>query len=505
MPETAKYPGALEPGNAYVSEERDEDYNDYLDFLDDKYIDDDYLMPQDWHFTEGERILAPNSQTGTVTCMQRAAVEISTVDGAFWYRWHDVIKIFQLGDYVEVVGGEFCGRHGFVQDVGDAIFIDVMEGQYSKSVREMLIHRNSATIISLPTTSNNFAVSPEEIARRMYTGRVPWQGLRILVLSATAESRKRHFNLLDTTSRPGTGGQSHSADIHKGKVGKVLDVGVNQTTASRLRVCIRLEQSYSAVHNYRDIWVDYNEVVEETTGLPLRFYQLLHQSQLAFLPSREYRRMRKEHENIARGQLLAAQVALRLQRTSPSPPRSTTPPHEGTSEDLGTGNAWDVTAPDPPDPAMYHWSRHPALNQRELQVNIQGKSQPQKVRLEPSGAKSIMKVIFRTTLTEVRDLTRVTPLQPTVCDFHRWVVIQGPHIGKYVRGICYVQGSNPILWTVREITCAEHGHDLLVGEPFNVHNTDLCQAADSQATLDINNQWAQSIREAPMKLKKRKL
>ncbi len=50
---------------------------------------------------------------------------------------------------------------------------------------------------------------------------------------------------------------------------------------------------------------------------------------------------------------------------------------------------------------------------------------------------------------------------------------------------------NRFLWTVQEITLAKHEHDSLVGEAFNVHNTDLCQVADSQETLDINNQWAQ--------------
>ncbi len=112
--------------------------------------------------------------------------------------------------------------------------------------------------------------------------------------------------------------------------------------------------------------------------------------------------------------------------------------------------------------------------------------------------------MFRMTLTDVGSLTSVNPVELMVQDFHRWVVIHGAHIGKYIRGICYVQGSKPILWTVWEITLAKHEHNSLIGEAFNVHNTDLCQVADSQETLDINNQWAQGIREAPTKLKKGK-
>ncbi len=115
-----------------------------------------------------------------------------------------------------------------------------------------------------------------------------------------------------------------------------------------------------------------------------------------------------------------------------------------------------------------------------------------------------MKLIFRTTVTDIHNVMGVMPLEPTMRDFHCWMVIYGPHIGKHVHGIRYVQGSKPVLWTVQEITLAEHEHDSLTGKAFNVHNTDLCQVADSQKTLDINNQWAQSICKAPTKLKKRK-
>ncbi len=115
-----------------------------------------------------------------------------------------------------------------------------------------------------------------------------------------------------------------------------------------------------------------------------------------------------------------------------------------------------------------------------------------------------MKLVFRTMVTDIDNVMGVTPLEPTVRDFHCWMVIYGPHIGKYVRGIHYVQGSKPVLWTVREIALAEHEHNSLIGKAFNVRNTELCQVADSQQTFDINNQWAQSVCKAPIKLKRAK-
>ncbi|KAK0437468.1 hypothetical protein EV421DRAFT_1738939 [Armillaria borealis] len=224
-------------------EERGQDYNDDLE----------------WHFSEGEPVLVPNSTMGIVTCMQSTAVEINTADGPLWYRWYDIIKYYQLGDYVEVVGGEMQGRHGFVQGVDDENFINIMEGHYSQGVREMTVHRNLSRIISPPTRSSSFGLSPEEMAKRMHTGRVPWQGLCVLVLPSTGQSKKQCFDQLEKLSS-----LSHEADVHKGKIRTVLDVGINQVMASGLRICVHLEQNYSAVHTYRDIWVDYDKVVEET-------------------------------------------------------------------------------------------------------------------------------------------------------------------------------------------------------------------------------------------------
>ncbi len=172
--------------------------------------------------------------------------------------------------------------------------------------QDMVVHCNLARIISPPTMSISFVLSPEEMAKQMHTGTVPWQGLHILVLPSTVQSKKRCFDQLEKPSNLG-----HEVDVHKGKIRTVLDIGINQAMACGLSVCVCLEQNYCAVHAYQDIWVDYNEVVEEMyvhgleipsrysvtnlvyhrTGLPLRFYQPLHHSQWALLPSHKYRRM----------------------------------------------------------------------------------------------------------------------------------------------------------------------------------------------------------------------
>ncbi|KAK0197658.1 hypothetical protein F5146DRAFT_1130531 [Armillaria mellea] len=250
-------------GSDYDEEQAGERGND-ANVLGNGYTNADLVKPPEWHFTEGETVLGPSSIMGVVTRMQSTAVEIEIADGPVWCRWYDIVKYYELGNYVEVVGGEMRGRHGFVQGVNDENFIDIMEGHSSKGQRDLLVHRNLARIIPPPTVSNTFVLPPEEMAKKMHTGPVPWHRIQILVLPAAAQSKKRRFDHLNKPSHLG-----READVHKGKVGTVLDVGINQATASGLSVCVRLEQTYSAVHAYQAVWVDYDEVVEETTPITI--------------------------------------------------------------------------------------------------------------------------------------------------------------------------------------------------------------------------------------------
>ncbi|KAK0215559.1 hypothetical protein IW262DRAFT_1465253 [Armillaria fumosa] len=430
-------------------------------------------MPKHWYFCEGDVILANSMTLGTVKRIQRTAMEIEIEGvGRHWYAWLEVIKMFHLGDYVEVFAGEHKGRSGFMQGIHDPVLVDILQGAASKGVGQIEVHHNSVAAVTPLQNTHTLVDSPEEISWRMRTGKVPWMGLHVLVLPAVERPKKRPLDLMAATLHAST----DHANKHKGKIGTVLDVNIDQTLDSGLRV----------------------------TGLPLHFYQPLCHDQESFLPSLQYRRAWKEELNVLHGQAFAATIGQRLQRISPPPPRPAMPLHERPSEDHGTGNVWDSTAPEPPDPSTIHWSRDPRLAQHQLRVNIPGKSQPQKVLLELSGARCNIKIIFRTTLTEVLNVAGVTPVEPTVHDFHRWVIIKGHHVGKYVQGIRYMQGTKPILWTVHQITLVQDEHDLLVGEAFDIPNCDLCQAADTQKTLDTNFQWAQSIREEPIKPKKQR-
>lgn len=85
-------------------------------------------MPQKWYFMKGDFVMA-GSQVRVVHKIDCAGVEIE-LEGTFafqFHRWQDVIKLFDIRVFVQVVGGEFIGRSGFVQDNTDEIYIEILD------------------------------------------------------------------------------------------------------------------------------------------------------------------------------------------------------------------------------------------------------------------------------------------------------------------------------------------------------------------------------------------
>ncbi|KAK0215692.1 hypothetical protein IW262DRAFT_1299917 [Armillaria fumosa] len=306
-----------------------------------------YPRPQEWIFSISDKVSvqAQLCIPGRVINNHHAGLNVySSYTG----------KLFRVGDFVKILSEENRGSLGCVQCTDDVVAIDVL--LLPENSREISVWHNAVALTNPPQIF--IALAPDKITDKMYTGRTPWQGINVIVLPS---------NYLGVTT----------AHTYKGQVGTVLDVLLKQPGPSGIRVCVCLLGTYRATEGFSDAWLDYNEVVEEITGLPLW---------------------------------------------------SATPPHAGPSKDFGTGSAWDPSAP---DPIGSHWYRHPTLAQQELHVNMLGKNQPQK---------EILMLLMTIKAVELN-----------VCDFHQWVIIQGPGLGKLIHGIRYVKGSKPTKWWVREV------------------------------------------------------
>ncbi|KAK0224197.1 hypothetical protein IW262DRAFT_1459249 [Armillaria fumosa] len=136
--------------------------------------------------------------------------------------------------------------------------------QAPDNTRKINVWRNSVTSTNPPKAFA--ALAPDKITDRMYTGETPWRGVNVIVLPSNDRSVT-------------------TAHTYKGQVGTVLDILLKQLGPSGIRVCVHLSRTYRAAGGFADIWLDYDEVVEESTGLPLRYCLPLCGDQIAFMPS----------------------------------------------------------------------------------------------------------------------------------------------------------------------------------------------------------------------------
>ncbi|KAK0474519.1 hypothetical protein IW261DRAFT_1568505 [Armillaria novae-zelandiae] len=385
--------------------------------------------PQEWTFSPGDEVSvqAQLSLPGRVIEIQDTGLDIycSYIGKVRRYGWLDIYKYFRVNDCVKFLSEDNRGSLGCVQCVDNMVAIDVLI--LPENTKEINVWRNAVALTNPPKAFA--ALAPEKITEKMYTGKTPWQGINVIVL-------------------PSNNPQVTTVHLYQGQVGTVLDVLLKQPGLSGLRVCVHLLQTYRAASGFTDVWLDYDKVVEEITGLPLRI------------------------------------GAVGMNRRTSSVARSVTPPYAGPSEDSGTGSAWD---PSTPDPVRSHWYQHPVLAQRDLCVNMLGKTQPQKVRMELTGSTCRMKHIFRMVSEEI--LTPSTTIKPVELNA--------------VHGTRYIEGLKPTKWWVKEVSIQLGKVDEFVGEAWEVVSSDMCVAADSNDDYRMNLSWAQSQCEAPVRVPKR--
>lgn len=82
-----------------------------------------FLKPLEWHFDEGDEVHydvvedPPSRKSGVISALRSDAVELSTDEGIVCVPWLNVLKVIRPGDFVEVTGGMYLGRTGWVGQV----------------------------------------------------------------------------------------------------------------------------------------------------------------------------------------------------------------------------------------------------------------------------------------------------------------------------------------------------------------------------------------------------
>ena len=85
-----------------------------------------YPCPNEWIFEEGDKIMIRSSnKIATVAKTSRKLLEVDVpAEGVMAVPWHNIQKVFVLGDFVSVMSGPFQGRSGWVDHInGDTVSI----------------------------------------------------------------------------------------------------------------------------------------------------------------------------------------------------------------------------------------------------------------------------------------------------------------------------------------------------------------------------------------------
>ncbi|SJL16822.1 uncharacterized protein ARMOST_20351 [Armillaria ostoyae] len=249
---------------------------------------------------------------------------------------------------------------------------------------------------------------------------------------------------------------------------------------SGLRLILILDR-YNPALTDKEYMVNYEDVVETQTKLPLRLYNPLDPSQ----------------------ELMKSTVGpLSLERP-PTPPTSTDEPYCA---------AWDPRSKTPPlingndsvailshlPEYMHqgHWTSDFRLTGYEFRVMIGGKRKM--VYLQNTWDNACVEVYMHKGKTKSQRISAevVEAMHPTTPQNYKcWIVIKGPHTGKYVCSIHYEKNPNPkmpIWWTVAVVQPTSQGHDELLDEELHLICSDLCLEDEDEKSQNRNMQFSQT-------------
>ena len=81
-----------------------------------------FPRPLEWEFSEGDKVIVGSpGKTGIITSIlsNSAEVELSNNDGIVVTSWLQIRKVIPGGAFVEVSGGKYRGRKGWVDGMGE--------------------------------------------------------------------------------------------------------------------------------------------------------------------------------------------------------------------------------------------------------------------------------------------------------------------------------------------------------------------------------------------------
>jgi hypothetical protein len=82
-----------------------------------------FPWPSDWLFSEGDKVIVlPSRKREIITALSTTSVEVNLgSDNIVNASWSNLRKALRIGDYVEVTGGDFRGKAGWIDYTDDEV------------------------------------------------------------------------------------------------------------------------------------------------------------------------------------------------------------------------------------------------------------------------------------------------------------------------------------------------------------------------------------------------
>jgi len=214
-----------------------------------------FPRPSEWLFAEGDEVIVrPSGKRGFVIALSPTSAEVDLGPGGIVNAsWLNVHKALCVGDYIEVTGGDFQGKTGWLDCVEDEVASVVRDGGNQEApvsnIEVSQIPRSNVQILCsyipqvflvridlLKRVDVPFSFAAQAPSTRIpHSDPVPWIGTEVVITQP-----KHPF---------------------KGHRGTVKDVNCRQATSSGLVLQIELA-TFLSIAPFRVITLDYDAVVE---------------------------------------------------------------------------------------------------------------------------------------------------------------------------------------------------------------------------------------------------
>ncbi|PPR01553.1 hypothetical protein CVT24_005888 [Panaeolus cyanescens] len=425
----------------------------------------------EWCLDIGDEVIIPRAQAqaqaqahGIIVAQGVDFVEVKLDNGELVRSgWKGLRKAVGVGEYVEVTHGVQSALSGWIVDINEDHYATIIQAEGNESgkmdIEEMVFHVNRLRVTVPPT----IFIPPSRVIDSVVKEYIPWRGTKILV------TKKQH--------------------AYKGYYGYVVDITRHSSNSQQcIKLVIQLDGAYNPNTPYPRIHLDSEDVVEASTGLLLKWYNLPGSNfvrnlgplplQPIFMPIPSPYPLSNPSTTI----------------TTPAwDPGASTPLHQSDSQPLPAPIPLTAATSSTPEPPLFQLD-HALLDRRLMDIHLKVfvtdgqryKNSPLSVNvIETDGQLSFVHKVFNKWVPLKPEW--VKPAEPNISrDNSLLVVTNGSHTGLFVRRIDNVRIDDKDVMFLAVVRRLEGKRDELTPDTLYLPPSDLCICVESDKEKKLN-------------------